>query len=45
MDGTNLYIFYEAYEIGPSKTTIPTFTIPIKEIASYLNPDYHKIYR
>ncbi len=44
VDGDNLYIFYDAYEIGPSKTTIPTFTIPISDVKSYLSFDYQKIF-
>ncbi len=44
IDGENLYIFYDAYEIGPSKTTIPTFVIPLKDIKSYFNSDYQHIF-
>lgn len=44
IDGKNLYIFYDAYEIGPSKTEIPTFTIPLKEVRSYLSQNYQHLF-
>ncbi|MEE0777377.1 MAG: hypothetical protein U0M15_10035 [Bacillota bacterium] len=40
IDEENLYIFYNALEIGPEKNLIPTFTFSLKDLEPYLLDEY-----
>ncbi len=44
-DDENLYIFYNALEIGPEKNLIPTFHFPLKDLEPYLIDEYVDIFK